>query len=381
MAEVFLLAAGIAIVIATVLANQTWLDRHFLPSFLMSRAWYVGIETTVRLTLAASGLLLVFAVRPLGAWLRRFVPRYGVPLAAAIVLALTASELALQRVHFRPTEWRILDEEPRREPDATLGWKFIPNRTASATSAGRTITYSFDEFGYRVGHDGAGVDVDRPSILFGGESVMFGDGLTYDESVPRQVELMLGVQAVNLGVYGFSSDQAYLRLRNELPRFRRPVAVVAPFLTTLFGRNLDTDRPHLTSGLVWQPARERSRIVRLTGLFFPFRRDDTVERGIAMTREVMRAIVNLARSRNATPLIVVPHLGPESDPERTLRHRILDEGQVPYVFVQLDPSWHIAWDHHPDARAARAIADAIATRLRADRDPASSSTVRVERLQ
>jgi len=192
---------------------------------------------------------------------------------------------------------------------------------------------------------------------------------------------MLGVQAVNLGVYGFSSDQAYLRLRNELPRFRRPVAVVAPFLTTLFGRNLDTDRPHLTSGLVWQPARERSRIIRLTSLFFPFRRDGTVERGIAMTRDVMRAIVNLARSRSATPLIVVPHLGPESDPERTLRHRILDEAQVPYVFVQLDPSWHIAWDHHPDARAARAIADAIATRLRADRDPASSSTVRVERLQ
>jgi len=185
MAEVFLLASGIAIVITTVLANQAWLDRHFLPSFLMSRAWYVGIETTVRLTLAASGLLLVFAVRPLGAWLRRFVPRYGVPFAAAIVLALAASELALQRMHFRPTEWRILDEEPRREPDAVLGWKFIPNRTASATSAGRTITYSFDEFGYRVGHDGAGVDVDRPSILFGGESVMFGDGLTYDESVPR----------------------------------------------------------------------------------------------------------------------------------------------------------------------------------------------------
>jgi len=381
MAEVFLLAAGIAIVIATVLANQTWLDRHFLPSFLMSRTWYVGIETAVRVALASMGLLVVFTARRAGVWLRAFLPRYGWRLAAAIVLAFAASELALQRVHFRPTEWRILDEEPRREPDAELGWKFIPNRTASATSAGRTITYSFDEFGYRIAHEGSGVDVDRPSILFGGESVMFGDGLTYDESIPRRVEAMLGAQAVNLGVYGFSTDQTYLRLRKELPRFRRPVAVVAPFMTTLFGRNLDQDRPHLTSGLVWQPARERGRLVTLTGLFFPFRRDSTVERGISVTREVMRGIVGLARSRGAIPLIVVPHLGLESDPERTLRHRVLDEAQVPYVFVQLDPTWHIAWDHHPDARAARVIADAIATRLRADRDPASSSTVRVERTQ
>src|SRR5262245_42712184 len=101
MAEAFVVTVGIAIVIATVLANQAWLDRHFLPSFLMSRAWYVGIETAVRLTLATSGLLLVVGARRLGEWLRRFVPRYGGPLAAAIVLALAASELALQRVHLR----------------------------------------------------------------------------------------------------------------------------------------------------------------------------------------------------------------------------------------------------------------------------------------
>jgi cell shape-determining protein MreD len=380
MAEVIVAVVGIAMVIATVLANQTWLDRHFLPSFLMSRLWYVGIETAARVALAGLGLGLAFGARRLGRWLRTFVPRDGVRVAVAILLAVTASELALQRVHLRPTEWRILDEEPRREPDAELGWKFIPNRTAHATSGGRTIQYSFDAAGYRVRSDGNRVDVERPSILFAGESVIFGDGLTYDESVPGQVEATLGVQAVNFGVYGFSTDQTYLRLRKELPRFRRPVAVVAPFMTTLFGRNLDDDRPHLTNGLVWQPAHEHGRVATLTGLFFPFRRDATVQRGISVTREVLVAIVNLARARHATPLIVVPHLGPESEPERSLRHHVLDEAAVPYVFVSLDSTWHIAWDHHPDARAARVIATAIASRLRADRDPASSS-VRVEGSQ
>jgi len=381
MAQVIVGVIGISLIAAAVLANQAWLDRHFLPSFMMSRTWYVTIETTARLTVAAVGFALVFAARRVGGRTMTFVTRYGLPLIGAIALAIAASEVALQRVHLRPTEWRILDEEPRREPDPELGWRFIPNRVADATSGGRTIQYAFDAAGYRVKNGGDRIDVDRPSLLFAGESVIFGDGLAYDESVPAQVEAMLGLQSVNLGVYGFSTDQTYLRLRRELPRFQHPVAVVVPFLTTLFGRNLDTDRPHLTSGLVWQPARERGRIATLTGLFFPFRRDATVENGIATTRDVFRATVALARARHATPLVVVPHLGPESPPEEVLRRRVLDEAAVPYVFVPLESTWHIAWDHHPDARAARAIATAIAARLRADRLTALSSIVHGENPQ
>jgi len=36
---------------------------------------------------------------------------------------------------------------------------------------------------------------------------------------------------------------------------------------------------------------------------------------------------------------------------------------LPYVWVQLDASWHIPGDPHPDARLAHAIADAIASHL------------------
>ncbi len=354
---------------AVLLADQPWLDRHFLPSFLMPRAWYVGIETGSRLALGALGCTLIAAARRIGGWLRLVASRYGVRLLAATVLAVVASELALQHVALRPAEWRVLDEEPRRQPDAELGWTFVPGRTASARRAGRTIDYAFDPSGYRVRRDGDRVDVERASILFAGESVIFGDGLTYDETVPAQVGSALGVQPVNLGVYGFSTDQAYLALRRALPRFHHPVAVVMLFMTTLFGRNLDDDRPHLTRGLVWQPARERGRMARLAGLLFPFRRDATVENGIALTRDVLRETVAMVRARGATPLILVPQLGPESDPERSLRRRILDEPQLPYIDVPLDSSWHLPWDQHPDARAAQAIAKAVAARLRGDASP------------
>jgi hypothetical protein len=102
----------------------------------------------------------------------------------------------------------------------------------------------------------------------------------------------------------------------------------------------------------------------LAGLLVPFRRHATVEHGIAVTREALRAMVDLARGRHAEPLIVVPVAGGESAPERALRERILDQGHVPYVVVAFDSSWHVVGDHHPDARAAQLIARAIAERLR-----------------
>jgi hypothetical protein len=57
-----------------------------------------------------------------------------------------------------------------------------------------------------------------------------------------------------------------LRLARELPTFRQPLAVVSIFMTELFGRNLDDDRPHLGPGLVWHPAQHASRLAALAGM-------------------------------------------------------------------------------------------------------------------
>jgi hypothetical protein len=116
--------------------------------------------------------------------------------------------------------------------------------------------------------------------------------------------------------------------------------------------------------LIWEPARPKPKLVALANLLVPFRRSVTVERGIAVTREVLSAIVKLARSRGAVPLIAVPQIGPEAEPERGLRRRILDETGLPYVLLNLDPAWHRPWNRHPDARAAHEMAVAIAGRLR-----------------
>ena len=155
-----------------------------------------------------------------------------------------------------------------------------------------------------------------------------------------------------------------MRLEAELPHFRQPVAVVSLFMTALFGRNLDQDRPHLGPDLVWLPPQKHSRIASLTKLVVPYRTKATVERGVRVTQEVLRATSDLARTRGAIPLLVVLQFGDESEPEQMLRRKILDDAHVPYVFVDIDSSWRLAWDRHPNARAARAIATAIASQLR-----------------
>jgi hypothetical protein len=359
--EVLSATFGTALIIAAVAANQPWLDRHFLPSFFIPRHWYVLIETIVRGAIASAGVWLVIGRSRLARLLTR-APSMTLRVAAAAVLAIAASEFALRWTHPQPTGWVIRDEEPRRQDDPLLGWVLAPARTGRSTVAGRAVEYAIDAAGYRVRRAGESVDPERPSVVFAGESVMFGEGLEWDESIPAQVSAALGIQSVNLAVHGYSTDQIYLRLGRELPRFRRPIAVVSIFMTELFGRNLDEDRPHLGPGLVWQRAEPKSRLMSLAGLLVPYRRDTTVERGVRVTREVFLAIAELARHRGATPLVIVPQFGAEEDVQRALRERILTNDTAT-LLVPLDPDWRLAWDRHPNPSAAHVIAAAIAARL------------------
>jgi len=321
------------------------------------------IESAVRVGMAAVGALIALVLRRRVAARVARAPWGGLPFVLAAAVAIPASEPVLRRLHLDFAEWLRPAEEPLRKLDARLGWTLVPARTGRARSAGRLVEYAIDASGYRVRRVGDPVDPTRPTIVFIGESIMFGEGLTWEESVPAQVEAMTGVQGANLAVHGYATDQAYLRLEAELPSFRHPVAVVALFMPALFGRNLDHQRPHLEPGLVWRPAVPRWRLVSLAQQFVPYHDLDTIDEGIRVTRDVLRATSALARARGAASLIVVPQLGAESAPERTLRHLVLDASRVPYVMVQIDPAWHLPWDRHPNAYAAHVIASAIAARL------------------
>jgi hypothetical protein len=369
-AEVLAALTGIGFLVLAIVLTQSWFDHHLLPSFYLMRRWYVFLESSSRIVLALLGVCLLVARPRIG---RVAAERPAALLAGAIaaVLGIGAGQLVLSR-RYPSTEWLLASIEPLRRPDPRLGWTFVPGREGHKTVGGRTISFAFDAAGYRVRRVNEPVDPARPTVIFAGESVMLGEGLNWDESIPAQVGALMNVQSANLAVPGYATDQSYLRVASELPRFHRPVAVVTLFMTALLGRNLDDNRPHLGPGLVWLPAVPHTRLMSLATLIVPFRREPTVERGIAVTGEVLRATAALATVRGATPLIVVPQFNREDDLERTWRRRILDDAGLQYVFVEFDDGWRIPGDLHPNAPTARRIAEAIADRLQAT--PPSAST-------
>src|SRR5439155_4339562 len=179
-----------------------------------------------------------------------------------------------------------------------------------------------------------------------GESVMFGEGLTYAESIPAQVGAMMGVQTANLAVHGYGNDQAYLRLQTELPHFLKPVAVVSLFMTALSGgTSIRIDR---TLVRVLSGCQNSARLIaREVARPVPSRHDSRTRRkgdpgGASCdqrTTSVQAALhaQTAARREAASP---------------RARRRILDNADIPYVFVDIDSSWRLAWDRHPNARAA-----------------------------
>lgn len=370
-AQAVVVAFAAGLVAFAVLADRDWLYRHALLEFFQPRPEQLRALNIVRGLAVALAVVLAIFVRPR---LGRLVARRGVrgvaadvaPTLAAVLLAVAASELILDNLPWHATHHAPGHREPLRQRDDRLGWVYVPDHAGRGTIGGRTVDYAFDAGGHRVRALGDQVDYAAPSILFLGESIVAGHGLAWAESIPARVQAATGLQGADLAVGGYGTDQQYLRLAAELPRFRQPRAVVFLFMPALYHRNLDTDRPHLTRGLVWRPASDDLRLRQLLKRVAPYRSARELADGEAMTLEALRASVALARARGAAPLILVPQLTPETAEEAAQRHRLLDAPGLPYLFVPVDPAFHIRGNRHPDARGAKVIADAVTARLAAE---------------
>jgi hypothetical protein len=353
---------GCVLIAAAAAANQTWFDHHFLPSYWTPREEMVRNERIVRASVAVIGLAILLLARVL-ARLLPSDPASLLTIPVAVLLASGAAEWILRQQSHRGPAVFSSESEPRSHLDARLGWLFDVSRTGLVTDHGRRIAYTFDRNGYRVASATSTTDFDAPAIVFAGESIMVGHQIEWPETIAAQTSALLGIPSANIAVSGYGTDQVYLRLTSEFPRFRHPRAVVMLFAPSLFDRNLDDDRPHLGPGLVWLPAVHHWRLTTLATRFLGYRSAEAVEREIAVTREVLQATVKLAQSRGAVPLIVVPQFEPEGPQERELRRRVVEEAHVPYVYVPLDPDDRVENDGHPDADGARTIAEAVAEAL------------------
>ncbi len=365
--ELGVACTGIAMIALAGAADTAWFDRHFLPSFFTPRHQQLAIDAILRLVVASLGLaILLFGRSAVRRYARtrqaREIIGTAIMSAGALFAAILTTELIMRTQTWHAAQFHN-QQEPRRVYDPGLGWVFLPGHRGQDLVAGRRIDYVMDSHGYRIAAPSGKLDFRLPTIILSGESVMAGAGLPWQEATPGQVGAHFGDQIADIAVNGYSTDQSYMRLRNELPRFSCPVTVVTLFMTSFLERNLNDDRPHLDRDLRWHPARQGWRLAALAGLVVPYRSKRTIDAGVAMTSAVLRATVALARSRGAASLIVVPSFTPESTAERALRKRILDDAGLDYVLVPIDSHWRLTGDMHPDVHGARAIAAAISRRL------------------
>lgn len=368
-AQALVVALAAGLVVFAILADRGWLYRHFLPEFFQPRDEQLRWLLFVRVVAAVLGLLLLWPIRP---WLGRWAAsRSGhglaldvLPTLLAVVLALGVSEVLLHHLPWFSTHQVTRQREPLRRTDPVTGWAYAENRVGRGVLGGRMVEYAFDRAGHRVRAAGQEVDYAAPSVLFVGESIITGNGVTYEESIPAQVGARLGLQPANLSVGGFATDQMYLRFKPEWPRYAQPKAVVILFMPSLFHRNLEHDRPHLEPGLIWRPPSDDPRLFQIARRLAPYRSDQDLADGMTMTRQALTAMVAIARAKGAVPLILTPDLQPETAEEELIRARVLKG--LPSLQVAVDPAFHIRGNRHPDARGARVIADAVAARLAAE---------------
>ena len=366
-AEWICLCAGLISILLAVLADHGWLDRHLLPQKFVPRGQQVLVWWGERATFVAFGLLLVWPVR-------RHVARIvragqGQDLLVSILLfalagglAVLASETVLRTGNWERLERWVAEEEPLRHAEPVLGWVNVPSHVGFETYRGRTIRYDVDAQGRRVADARYPLDSARPSIVFVGESMLFGYRLNWNETAAAQIGAKTGLQPVNLSVNGYGADQEWLQLRQELPHFARPKAVVALFAPMMIERSLDRHRPRLDADLRWHAAEPGWRLGKLLRKLSPYHSATNIDSGIAATRASLVAIVAAARTRGAQPLILVPEFGSEQPIERRLREQVLSG--LPSVQVRLDPDWAIPGDGHPDARANAAMSRAVLAALR-----------------
>jgi hypothetical protein len=361
---------GLGLLVLTLRMDEQWLVAHFPPDYFPPYSWIENGVLAARSILAMAGIGLIFAFRRQSAsMLKRAAGGTGTLFAAAIIvatlLALALADFILGSPGWQSVNAGDMQREPLRRHDPVLGWTLQPSHTGYLLTGGRWIEYASDAFGYREPSQDVKPDFARPTILLAGESMMDGFGLNWDETIPAEVGRLTNTQAVDLSVGGYATDQIYLRLKSELPRFERPVAVVILFSPMLFRRNIDDFRPHLGPDLALRPPVRQSRLMDIARWAIPYRSAAETDRAVLTTRTILSAAVRLARSRGAVPIILVPQFVPENSAERLIRSRVLGNIDLPVVSVPLDSRWRLAGDWHPDARAARVMALAIFNRLQA----------------
>lgn len=163
----------------------------------------------------------------------------------SIVFAFVAAEIAFRVFSFPFNEgWTPVESRLGRYDDE-LGWTYVGGKTFEHEfgEAERKVAMHFDPHGVRTPSLMMRHDEDAETVILVGCSITFGHGLPYEETFAGRLEAIPDFpQVVNLGVQGYGTDQALLRLRRHLARFSNVRAGGYTFIPRHILRNTYADR-------------------------------------------------------------------------------------------------------------------------------------------
>lgn len=340
----FVVLVAAALAAWAIHADETWFMTHWMRHQCFLTRTSHDVALGVRAGAGVLSVLLVLVARRLA---RVSTPTY-LRILLAVVLALGTTEIVLRTQRAKAAE-----------PPAD-------HRTVDATIGGRTVRYTFDPHGYRVADEKTSVDLHARSVVMSGESVAFGFGLDYEESIGARLEHRLGLQDVNMAVSGFSNASSLERLQAELPKLDAPVAVVCFVIHTWLDRNTDRRGWHVVWGegqpmaiLPPEPETSSPLLALFRGLF-RYHDDHRLEIG----RQVLGQMSDLIHSRNATPLFVFSQCGARCRSTEFVVSELTRDLDAPWISLDTPEEENLPSDMHPGPAAAARYADAIEKALR-----------------
>jgi hypothetical protein len=345
--EVLLTLVAVLLAAWALFANDVWFQVHMMSKYCVTDPGALGRAHAARWGAGVAAAILAIFVRPsLARHLARRSPS-SIALAtlritAAVVLSLVVTDVVLRARGKKPPP-----------PDVRAGAP-PASRSAVVAVAGRTVHYAVNKDGIRTRTPDDVPDPAAPTIVFSGESIVFGYGLDYDETISARVSARTGLQTVNVGLNGAASDESLARLRRTLALLERPVAVVTFMVYSRLDRNAPPSSPFLGSSPLWSVLRA---VVHYRG-------DEVID----LTRAILREGAVAARARGAHPLVVFTPRGTAcitEDRDRPwIARRLAEEQPFSSIHVDIDDSLALGADIHPGPRGAEHYAIAVERALR-----------------
>lgn len=163
------------------------------------------------------------------------------------LLGLLLSEIALRILGFKP-----LYVSPERDRfwqyDALLGWAHQPGQTGTFETEQFQTNVRINEKGLRDrSHSYEGQNGIK-RILVLGDSFAWGYGVEESERFSQRLEGYLGIEVINAGVSGYSTDQELLWYENEGVKYETDLV-----LLVVTGNDVGDNHKQLVSSIYYKP--------------------------------------------------------------------------------------------------------------------------------